>query len=163
MTILRIYADTSVFGGLHDDEFARPTREMFRQADAGALVLVTSAVVQAELEAAPERVRHEFESRLPRLEIVDVTEGAIALQEAYMQAEVVAERWSNDALHVALATLSGCDAIVSWNFKHLVNMRRIRLYNQVNRSLGHREIPIHSPPEVLPNDDEEGEQGEQGV
>jgi len=56
-----------------------------------------------------------------------------------------------DALHVPLATVSGSDVLVSWNFKHLVNLGRIRLFNAVNLEMGYHSIEIRSPKEVLPN------------
>jgi len=154
MKPFRIYADTSIFGGLHDEEFADTTRLLFDHIDGGRLFLVTSAVVQAELAQAPERVRREFEERLPFMEIVNITEESISLQDAYLAEGIVSVRWASDALHVALATIAACELIVSWNFKHIVNFQRIRLYNEVNRRMGRQEIAIHAPPEVIYDDEE---------
>lgn len=66
----------------------------------------------------------------------------------------IAERWAADALHVAVATMAECEVIVSWNFKHIVNFRRIRLYNAVNKKLGHGEIGIFTPQEMIEDEDE---------
>ncbi len=51
--------------------------------------------------------------------------------------------------HIAVATLGRVDVVVSWNFKHIVNLNRIRLYNSVNLKLGYPMIEIRSPREVL--------------
>lgn len=51
-------------------------------------------------------------------------------------------------LHVALATIAGCNMIVSWNFKHLVNFRRIPLFNAVKVLNGYKPISIYSPMET---------------
>ncbi|MDP2303827.1 MAG: hypothetical protein Q8N03_15530 [Ignavibacteria bacterium] len=66
-----------------------------------------------------------------------------------MNAKIISKKYSNDALHVALATLSGCSIIVSWNFKHIVHFEKIALYNAINISEGYQQISIHSPLEVI--------------
>jgi hypothetical protein len=52
-------------------------------------------------------------------------------------------------LHIALATLNNADVLASWNFKHIVNLDRIRLYNSINLRLGYRLIEIRTPREIL--------------
>ena len=54
---------------------------------------------------------------------------------------------------MALATVSGCRLIVSWNFKHIVNFQKIPLYNGVNQASGYGPIGIHTPPEVIVDED----------
>jgi len=151
--LVRIYADTSVFGGAFDIEFKEPSRAFLDEAIAGSFRLVTSAVVQAELEAAPPKVRKLFERVLPSTEIVDVSAEALRLQQAYVKANIVSTRWSDDALHVALASVSGCGVIVSWNFRHIVHFQKIPLYNAINEVNGHRPILIYSPREVISYED----------
>ena len=150
---VRIYADTSVFGGAFDPEFRKPSRAFLDEAITGSFRLVTSAVVQAELEAAPPGVRKIFERVLPAAEIVDVSAEALRLQRAYVKGNIVSARWSDDALHVALATVSGCGVIVSWNFRHIVHFQKIPLYNAINEVNGHRPIAIYSPREVISYED----------
>jgi hypothetical protein len=86
-------------------------------------------------------------------EAVDVTEEAIRLQQAYLAAGIVGRQWETDALHVALATESQCAVIVSWNFKHIVNFKKIPLYNGVNLAHGYGPIAIHTPQEVIVDED----------
>lgn len=78
---------------------------------------------------------------------------ALSLQQAYLDNGVLTSNWADDALHVALASISECTAIVSWNFKHIVNLKRISLYNAVSMLHGYRSIEIRSPLEVLEYDD----------
>jgi len=85
----------------------------------------------------------------PLLLRVDIDEAAYTLQQAYLEASVVSEKWAADALHVAVATVTGCRVIVSWNFKHIVNFRRIALYNGVNQMQGYGPIAIHTPQELV--------------
>jgi hypothetical protein len=146
---MRVYADTSVFGGALDPEFSTLSDSFFGRVREGAVELVVSAAVLDELESAPKVVRDFFEELAPLILRVEIGEGADALQQAYMRAQIVSPKWETDAMHVAVATVSGCRAIVSWNFKHIVNFRRIPLYNEVNRTEGYGPIAIHTPPEVI--------------
>jgi hypothetical protein len=79
----------------------------------------------------------------------DIEPDALELQHAYIAEGILTEKWYDDALHVALATVAECDVIVSWNFKHIVNFRKIPLFNAVNVLKGYRQIAIHSPLEVI--------------
>jgi len=94
-----------------------------------------------------------FEELLPVLEIVQDSAAALALQQAYLDTGVVTPNWADDALHVALASVSECAAIASWNLQHIVNLRRISLHNAVSMLHGYRSIEIRSPSEVLEYDD----------
>jgi predicted nucleic acid-binding protein len=155
MKTIRVYADTSVFGGVYDDEFKQPSQTFFEQVKGRQFTLVTSAVVQAEMAAAPPAVRRFFEELLGFAEVADVSESALDLRDAYLQAKIVAPKYSDDALHVALATVTACTLIVSWNFQHIVHFQKIPLYNAVSVLRGYQPIAIFSPREVIKYEDEE--------
>ena len=150
-----IYADTSVFGGVFDPEFEVASKAFFDRVRRGALEMAVSALVMDELEQAPAPVKRLLADMEPLLVRVEIDEAAYTLQEAYLEAHVLSTRWGTDALHVAVATVSGCRAIVSWNFKHIVNFRRIPLYNGINQMQGYAPIAIHTPPEVIYDGEEE--------
>lgn len=149
---MRIYADTSVFGGAFDPEFADPTKRFFVEVDAGRLTLVTSAIVAAEIGPAPKEVRDFFDRYAAVAEIIEIAHEAIQLQQRYIQTGVVTEKSEEDALHVAVATVAKCDLIVSWNFKHIVHFDKIPKYNAANILAGHSQIGIYSPLEVISYD-----------
>jgi len=151
---MRIYADTSVFGGLFDPEFAQPSQALFDEIESGRFVLVTSALVEAEIEPAPEPIRAAFSRYTAQAEITPITREALRLQQAYLSAGVVTAKSTDDALHVATATVSGCSLIVSWNFKHIVHFDKIPKYNSVNTLEGYGPIGIFSPLEVIRYDNE---------
>jgi len=146
---IRTYADTSVFGGVFDEEFRLPSRRFFQQVKTGNFALVTSVIVQNELEEAPDNVAKYFNEMLEFAEMAELSEKALALRRAYLQAKVVTNKYADDALHVALATVAGCDLIVSWNFKHIVHFQKIPLYNAINTIQGYAHIAIYSPSEVI--------------
>ena len=152
---VRVYADTSIFGGVFDDEFAGGSSRFLDAVREGRLQLVVSKTVTDELIEAPTPVRALFDELLPQAEVIEVPDAAIALQAEYLRHGIVTARWAADALHVAAATVAGCAMIVSWNFTHIVNFRRIPLYNAVNRLNGYGEIAIYSPLEVKWDEDEQ--------
>jgi predicted nucleic acid-binding protein len=150
---MRIYADTSVFGGVFDKEFAEPTKRFFEEINARRFTLVTSAIVEAEIEPAPQKIRDFFTRYEAVAEIVPVTQAALLLQHQYINSSVVTVKSAEDALHVAIATVSQCILIVSWNFKHIVHFDKIPKYNAVNTLNGYGQIGIYSPLEVISYDD----------
>lgn len=109
-----------------------------------------SSVTLEELEPAPDRVRAVIEdfdhSQLQRFRI---SEEISNLAEKYLADGVVSPAFRNDALHVAAATVHGADVIVSWNFRHIVNLRRIEAFNAVNLREGYGSIEIRTPKELV--------------
>ncbi len=151
----RAYADTSVYGGVYDEEFETASLAFFEEVRAGKRQLVVSEIVRREIGAAPEVVRALFDERLADAEIAAVTPEALKLREAYLSAGILTPKWSDDALHVAVATVANCDVIVSWNFKHIVHYQKTPLFNAVNVLEGYNSIWIHSPQEVIEYEDED--------
>jgi predicted nucleic acid-binding protein len=152
---IRIYADTSVFGGVFDEEFERPSKAFFKAVRKAKFALVTSELVRQEIQAGPNSVQELFLDILPIADVAEITAETLKLQQAYTDAGILPVKQSTDALHVALATLSKASLIVSWNFKHIVNFQKIPMYNAVNTLHGYREIAIYSPLEVVEYEDQD--------
>ena len=149
MTPMRVYMDSSVFGGYYDREFAEGTAAFFESLLAGKGVAVISDTLVAELTGAPARVQDLLERVLAgESERVGLPQEAEALRDAYLAARVLTPRWSDDALHVAHATTARADVIVSWNFRHLVNPVRIRGFNRVNAAQGYGPVVIMTPEDL---------------
>jgi predicted nucleic acid-binding protein len=155
MKPLRVYVDTSVFGGCFDAEFEAESRRFFDLVRAGRVVVMVSPVVLDELREAPPQVRELFQS-MPENAVlpVDLTSEIIELRNAYLAAGIVRPRFVDDATHVATATAARADAIVSWNFKHIVRIDKMRAYNQVNLQTGFGLLSIVSPQEVRFDEDD---------
>lgn len=149
MKKIRVYVDTSVFGGVFDEEFQNTSSLFFEQFHRGEFSIVTSAVVIDEISFSPLKVQEYFRKQLPYLEVIEINREILELRDAYLSAKILPRKYSNDALHVAFATVSECSIIVSWNFKHIVNFEKITLYNAINLFNGHKQIAIHSPLEVI--------------
>jgi predicted nucleic acid-binding protein len=152
----RFYFDTSVFGGLFDVEFEEETALLFEKVNLGQIKCVFSNLTEYELTNAPEKVRHYFESIKDEFkEKVFVTPEGLKLARIYVEEKVVGETSLDDCIHIATATLSRVNMLVSWNFKHIVNIYRIRGYNSINLRLGYPVLEIHSPKEIVNNGNED--------
>lgn len=81
-------------------------------------------------------------------EFIPVTEEAVQLSEAYVERNILTQKYSDDALHIALASIAEVDVLVSWNFKHIVHYDKIRLFTAVNIECGYKLLHIYSPREV---------------
>jgi predicted nucleic acid-binding protein len=151
--MMRLYLDTSVLGALTDREDERRvavTRRLLRGISGAVHEGVISNVVQEELEAAPEHLRSAILREIRRVEFelaVEDAESRILFAE-YVGTRVVPMRFRNDLRHVAVATKARADALVSWNFRHLVNVRTRRAVHAVHLRLGYPLIEIVSPEEV---------------
>lgn len=150
----RFYIDTSVFGGMFDKEFDTETKLLFDKVKQGEIICVYSNLTESELSNAPEKVRAFFESIPDNLkEKVTVTPDVLLLAETYVKEKVVGETSLDDCVHIATATINKVDLLVSWNFKHIVNVYRIRGYNSINLRLGYPSLNIHSPKEIVGYED----------
>ena len=156
MKPLRVYVDTSVIGGCLDEQFREESCRLLDAARAGRLTLLVSAVVGRELASAPPELL-DLVRGLPAacVQEVALTEEIIALRDAYLDAAIVSRKWSDDATHVAAATVGRADAIVSWNFRHIVRLDKMKAYNRVNLLNGYGILTIISPREVFPDESDE--------
>ncbi|MFH0979985.1 MAG: PIN domain-containing protein [Planctomycetota bacterium] len=150
MKRLRMYVDTSVFGGCYDPGFAQESNALLAMMRRGEIILLTSDLLASELLDAPTAVKAIFDA-LPEEGIERLWMGPESefLRDRYMEANVVGPSAMDDAHHVALATVGRADMIVSWNFKHLVHFEKIRGFNAVNLREGYPTIEVHSPKEVV--------------
>jgi hypothetical protein len=151
MKIVRNYIENSVVGGYFDDEFKEHTQKLFDEFKKGVYKPVISSHVIAELEnGAPEHVKENLKTI--DYEEYTVNEEMIQLAEKYMDQKIVSENYYSDALHIAVATVIGVDVLVSWNFKHIVNLDKIKLFNSVNLREGYNIFEIRTPREVIENE-----------
>jgi len=146
----RFYFDTSVFGGVYDIEFEEVSIQLFEKVKLGQIICVYSDLTEGELFEAPQKVKTFFRDlKKEDIEILTVNDEAVNLARKYIDEMVVGETSFNDCIHIALATIHKVDILVSWNFKHIVNIYRIRGYNSVNLSCGYQTLEIRSPKDII--------------
>ena len=148
--IQRFYFDTSVLGGVFDTEFEEHTTILMEKVKLGQIKIVISNVTEREIMKARKEIR-DFYSSIDKdwIEFIELTSEAITLAETYIKEKVVGNTHIDDCLHIALATIHNVDILVSWNFKHIVNIYRIRGYNSVNIKLNYKILEIRSPKEIV--------------
>ena len=152
----RLYLDTSTIGGYHDTEWMADTRELWRQREAGLWRFVASGLVAQEITGAPAEVRQLFEDTFDRTrDLLAITDEIEDLARAYLQAGVVSVKYEDDARHVAICTVHRVNHLVSWNFRHLVNVRRAAGFNAVNLLHGYPLVSIVNPKELIYGNDDD--------
>lgn len=145
-----VYADTSIFGGCFDDEFAAYSTELIEHFKIGERILTVSDLTLQEIENAPQEVKDLYNSiPVEFVEYVTLDEEAKFLAEKYIEERAISQKSLVDAQHIAIASINRVDVLVSWNFRHIVNLRRIQLYNATNLKYGYPLIEIRSPREII--------------
>jgi len=146
----RFYFDTSVFGGVFDEEFEEFTLPLFERLINNEFILLFSTITQEELKNAPSKVCELVVNLKTKNTIfLDLVEEAIELANQYIFEKVVGQTSYTDCLHIALATINHADYLISWNFKHIVNVQRIRGYNSINIKNGYKQLEIRSPRDLM--------------
>jgi hypothetical protein len=121
------------------------TRALWRLRDAGRFRFVSSQLVIDEIAGAPERVRELTRTSFAAEDVLDVSVEMEDLAAAYMAQKVVPAGFADDAQHVAVCAVARLDYLVSWNFKHLANVRRESGFNAVNVLQGYPSVRIVAP------------------
>lgn len=145
MHALALYLDTSVVGGYYDADFMADTRALWRLKEAGRFRFVSSVLVDQEIARAPEQVRTLLRSTFAPEDMLPMTAEALELAGHYMAHKVVPVAYTDDARHVAVCSVARLDYLVSWNFKHLANVRRESGFNSVNLLQGYPPVRIVAP------------------
>jgi predicted nucleic acid-binding protein len=146
----RLYIDTSVFGGYYDVEFAEFTIPLFERLQEGEFTLLFSNATQDELENAPMKVKELVRGlKIENTEYIEISDEVTDLANEYIAEKVVGQTSYTDCLHIAAATINRADYLISWNFKHIVNVQRIRGYNSINIKNGYKELEIRSPRDFI--------------
>jgi predicted nucleic acid-binding protein len=152
----RIYIDTSVIGGYHDSEFAKYTVPLFERIQNGEFMILLSTITQDELENAPTPVQELVRNlKNEYTEFLIISDEAVELANDYIKEKVVGQTCYADCLHIALATIHRADFLISWNFKHIVNVQRIMGYNSINIRNGYKQLEIRSPRDFEKYEDNE--------
>ena len=117
--------------------------------ESGLWRFVTSLLAAEELIEAPERVRELFNSTFEAADVLNITEEIDHLAATYVAQGIVTPKYEDDARHVAACTVNRIDFLVSWNFRHMVNVQRETAFNGVNLLNGYPAIRIVNPLEII--------------
>ena len=144
-----LYLDTSVIGGYYDDEFLQDTQQLFQTVKDNKYGVVISDLTLKELVKAPQKVKTLLHDLSIDFEEIVASPECVALANEYLKEKVVGQTSLEDCIHIATATVHKIDILVSWNFKHIVNIQRIRGYNAINIKNGYAVLEIRSPKDLI--------------
>ena len=133
-----------------DKEFQNASRQLIDKFKQGEMIIVISELTTLELKDAPQEVR-DIIREIPEenIDYEELTEEAVNLARKYIVEGVIGEGKLVDAEHIAIATINRVDVLVSWNFRQIVNLSKIRGYNSVNLKYGYPLLEIRSPLKVI--------------
>ncbi len=156
----KLYLDTSVPSFLFADDSPEKREVTIKFWDIlklGLYDIVISDILLSEISRSEIPSSQELENKLSEivLEIVSVNEEVFSLAQKYIDEDIIPQKYQDDALHIALATYSQADALISWNFKHMVKLKTIRGVNGINRMLGLKELEILTPQSWIQEDNNE--------
>lgn len=159
MNKLKIYLETTILNFFYADDAPdkrSDTLRLFQEIVEGKYEAYTSYAVIDEIYKASEQLRNRLLSLLIEYDIPILDEGSDAdrLADLYVTEGVIPLKYRDDSIHIALATITGMDIILSWNFKHIVKRKTILMTNLINAREGYKNIDIYSPSEVVENDEE---------
>ena len=154
MKKLKIYLDTSVISHLDADDAPKEmadTLKLWEDIKAGIYEICISDLTIAELGGCYEPKRSEMLSQLAGIEYIKIAqdERAEQLSQLYLDVGGLPPKSKNDAMHIAIASVNDCDIILSWNFKHIVNLRAMTAVEEVNFKKRYKNIRILSPAMLL--------------
>ena len=148
--VKKVYIDTSVIGGYFDEEFELWTKVFFESVRKNEFQIVISELLTEELKYAPEFIRNFLDEFPNEHKIyVELTKDVESLAKQYINSQIVGVKSLADCRHIATATVNEIEILTSWNFKHIVNLNKIHLYNGVNLQNGYRTIEIRTPREIV--------------
>lgn len=155
MRKLKLYIETSVWNFYFADDAPEKrdiTKEFLVDLRKGLYDVYISDVVIKEINNAPEdkkvKLGELIEQCAPTK--LDASDEAEKLAEIYLTNNIIPENKRDDALHVSIATVSEMDALITWNYRHLANLRKVELFYSANLEAGYfKKIEITTPMGVL--------------
>ncbi|PIR90282.1 hypothetical protein COU05_02605 [bacterium (Candidatus Gribaldobacteria) CG10_big_fil_rev_8_21_14_0_10_37_21] len=145
---LKIYLDTSVISTLDDERM--PERQALTKTfwrDIYNFDVYISEVTIKEIKQIPAiNKRTKLLAISKKFKILDLSRKAEEFALQYIKQKVIPSQFINDGIHLAIATVNRLDVLVSWNCKHLVNLKTRKAANLINKSCGYKEIELIEPP-----------------
>jgi len=158
MRKLKIYLDTSVISHLDAPDTPdkqADTLQLWEEIKAGLYDVVTSDVALREVGNCKNPKLSALLDYLSEIEYESfpVTGEAENLANEIIKQGILTQKSFDDCLHIAIAVINNCDIILSWNFKHMVNIRTINGVRAINILNGYKSIDIYSPTILIKGDD----------
>jgi predicted nucleic acid-binding protein len=113
--------------------------------------VVISDVTEAEIDACGESKRDILNRYLREIDytVVEVDERTIEIASRFIDLGILRRKSFDDCRHIAAAIVSGCDVIVSWNFRHIVNIKTMKGVKAITALEGYNDVLIFDPPALV--------------
>lgn len=154
MRKMKVYLDISVISYLQQEdapERMRDTQALWRLFEEGRYDICLSQVTLDEVSECPEPKRtvlYEYLSRIFYKKLV-ITDEVLRIANQIIELGILTPKSIDDCQHIATAVVYGCDCIISWNFKHIVNIKTIRGVRAITHLEGYKDIDIMNPSVLL--------------
>lgn len=151
----RVYIETSVWSMIHPDQPAalrEASIKLLEQCRDRIHLPHISDVVLQEVREAPGEKQQAVLDRIASLSpvLLPMSENAVALAKRFIDAGILSEARLDDARHVACAMLGGVDVLISWNYRHIANVRKAEKFRAAAVLSGNPSIlEIHTPLEFV--------------
>lgn len=161
MRKLKVYIETSVWSFAFAEDvpnYREDTLAFLERCRAGVFETFVCPLVLEEIERASEPLRTKLAELVRQIAptLIEFSPAAAELADRFVREGVVPAGKPEDAGHVAAAFIEEMDVLVSWNFRHIANVRRAERFNAAAILAGyHRPLRIVSPPEVLYDEEDE--------
>lgn len=159
MRKIKVYLDTSVISYLDQvdaPEKTKETQELWEQFEDGEYDVYLSQITLNEVEQCPEPKRSLLYDYLGKIEFttLEVDEESIEIAQRIIDLGILKAKSFDDCQHIAIAVVNDCDIVLSWNFKHMVNIKTIRGVRAITNLEGYKDIEIVSPSVLLEGEDD---------
>lgn len=154
MKRIKVYLDTSVISYLQQEdtpERMRDTLALWKQFEEGKYDIYLSQITLDEVGECREpkkSVLYEYLSKIQYTKL-EVTKEALDVANQIIDMGILSPKSIDDCQHIATAVVHGCDCIISWNFKHIVNIKTIRGVRAITHLEGYKDIDIMNPSVLL--------------
>ena len=155
MRIPRIYLETTIFNFPFAEDapdLRAETIRLFKDIDAGKFIPYTSEYVAQELDRTQNtEKRNKMKALITDygIEVIPESEEAERLAGIYVEEGIIKAKYETDAIHIAVATITNLDFIISLNFQHIVKRKTIIETEIINAREGYRRVYIYTPMEVI--------------
>lgn len=158
MRKLKVYLDTSVISHLMQEdvpEKMKDTRELWKMFMDGKYDVYLSAVTLREIQNCPEPKKSQLIDYMNQIQftMLEITEDIIAVAKKIVEMGILSQKSFDDCQHIGAAVVNECDCIISWNFKHIVNVKTIRGIRAITNLEGYKMIEIWNPSVLLESEE----------
>ena len=151
---LKVYLDTSVISYLQQEDVPdrmADTLKLWKKFMTGCYDIYLSSMTTFEIDNCSESKKSFLHSKLDEIEYteLEIDQNCLSLAREIIATGILTEKSFEDSQHIAVALYYDCDVIISWNFKHLVNIKTIQGIRKITQLKGYRDIEIMTPTTLL--------------